>query len=36
MMSVIGSEVNSALWKSSSKALLSALSELAPPNCSMR
>jgi hypothetical protein len=34
--SVIGSEVNSAFWKSSSKALLSAFSALPSPNCSTR
>ena len=36
MISVIGSEVTSAFWKSSSNAWLSALSALAPPNSSMR
>ena len=36
MTSVIGSEVNSALRKSSSKALESALSALPSPNCSIR
>ena len=34
--SVIGSEVNSALRKSSSKAFESALSALPSPNCSIR
>ena len=36
MISVIGSEVISAFLKSSSKALLIALSALASPNSSMR
>jgi hypothetical protein len=36
MMSVIGSERYSARWKSFSNAFESALSALAPPNCSMR
>ena len=34
--SVIGSDVNSAFWKSSSNAWDSALSALPSPNCSMR
>ena len=34
MSSVIGSERNSAFWKSSSNAFESALSALASPNCS--
>ncbi len=34
--SVIGSEVTSAFWKSSSNFLLSALPALASPNCSIR
>ena len=36
MISVIGSEVTSALRKSSSNALLSALLALASPNSSIR
>ena len=36
MISVTGSEIVSALWRSSANIFSTALPALAPPNCSMR